>query len=385
MTVISACSSGEAKNAGWAGTIDTLPNGAVHVANPDRGIWDSATSWHLVEATRIGAADGDGPNSFSSIRAIAVDPGGRIYVMESESQEIRVFDSTGTYVRTIGHKGSGPGEIKDGVGMGWDRQGRLWVVDQDNGRFSVFDTTGSYIASYSRLFTGYKTSRWVGGILNDSRLVDWMPPQEMDKPSHLVALDSAVRLATDTFELPDFQGQFFEVRNKTSWMRASVPYAPYLSWLLDPKGFLWFGTNDRYRLYRRELSGDTVLVVDKPFTPVAVSGTEKDSAIAQMEWFTQQGGSVDVSKIPSTKPVFTNLLLDEGGNLWVTATIPGADRPTHPVFDIFDPTGRYLGRLEASFAMTPYPTPVFRDGQMYAISPDSMDVPFVVRARVERK
>jgi hypothetical protein len=148
---------------------------------------------------------------------------------------------------------------------------------------------------------------------------------------------------------------------------------------VDRRANLWFGTQDQYRIYQRNLAGDTLRILEKPFTPLPVTSVEKDSALSRFEWFTKQGGSVDPSKVPARKPAFANFFPDDQGNLWVAPTV---NQERGRVFDIFDPEGRYLGRITLPVAIQH--SPVFRGAALYAISKDSMDVPFVVRGRVER-
>jgi hypothetical protein len=52
------------------------------------------------------------------------------------------------------------------------------------------------------------------------------------------------------------------------------------------------------------------------------------------------------------------------------------------VVDIFDPEGRYLGRIGLPFMLSMNPPPVFRDGFLYAVTEDELEVPYVVRARI---
>jgi len=105
---LAACAenSGDAADS-WDGTVDTLPNGAIEVHNPSHGIWDSATTWQVIEEVRIGSLEGTGPDLFGRISALEVDKTGRFYVFESQAQEIRVFEPSGEYVRTIGREGGG--------------------------------------------------------------------------------------------------------------------------------------------------------------------------------------------------------------------------------------------------------------------------------------
>lgn len=60
----------------------------------------------------IGGQDGPGVELVSPFSHVAVDRRGRILLWNSWEAEIAVFDSTGTYQRTIGVRGSGPGEYQ---------------------------------------------------------------------------------------------------------------------------------------------------------------------------------------------------------------------------------------------------------------------------------
>lgn len=101
----------------WDGTVDTLPNGTMVVHIRGRGIWDAATAWRVVEEVRIGTLERTGPDLFGRISAIEVDRTGRIYVLESQAAELRVFEPSGRHVRTFGRRGSNPGDSTTTVSM----------------------------------------------------------------------------------------------------------------------------------------------------------------------------------------------------------------------------------------------------------------------------
>lgn len=42
----------------WRGTVDVLESGVVLVSNPAVGVWDSASSWKLVEDLLVGSVEG---------------------------------------------------------------------------------------------------------------------------------------------------------------------------------------------------------------------------------------------------------------------------------------------------------------------------------------
>ena len=135
--VVLACGGDSDTGGRWAGTVDTLENGVVLVSNPATGIWDSTTSWRLIEETRIGSVDGDGPDVFSVVIGLEADELDRIYVLDRQIQEVRVFEENGSYVRTLGRAGEGPGEFRGADGLGWGPQGRLWVVDHDGAAWVI--------------------------------------------------------------------------------------------------------------------------------------------------------------------------------------------------------------------------------------------------------
>jgi len=87
--------------------MDTLPSGTIVVTNPAQGVWDSASSWRVSEDLRIGTLEGTGPDLFGQIDALEVDRDGRIWVLEGQAQELRVFGRDGRWLRTIGGRAAG--------------------------------------------------------------------------------------------------------------------------------------------------------------------------------------------------------------------------------------------------------------------------------------
>jgi len=369
----------------WSGTMDTLPSGLVQVINPAEGVWDSSTAWRVVEDLRIGTVEGEGPDLFGEVQALEVDPQGRIWVLEGQSQELRVFDRDGRHVRTIGRKGGGPGEFSQPIGIAWSAQGELWVPDPDNNRVSMIDTAGTFVGSH-RMIGGFVFIPWPGGFDTAGYFYNFLPDMSGGGRGFrmlLVRYDTAMT-ALDTLVPPRWQGpeEYFELTSADgrSHMRGSVPFMPSLDWELTPAGDFWFVHTGSYELFRVNAEGDTVLKVTKPFEQVPVTGEDVDSAVAGMEWFTKQGGKVDRSRFPGVKPATRSFYVADDGHLWVEPTT--ADRADQDrVFDIFDPEGRYLGRVRLPFSMG-YPPPVIRGDMIVAVTRDELEVPFVVRAKV---
>ena len=96
---------------------------------PPQGVAQEAGSRGEVELVIGSVLDGDPAYLFDSVRALARDAEGRIYVADSGSRTVRVFDYSGTHVYSFGGRGEGPGEftIPRLCGLAFDPDGRLWV------------------------------------------------------------------------------------------------------------------------------------------------------------------------------------------------------------------------------------------------------------------
>lgn len=383
VAVSTGCTSGESPAAGvWGGTTDTLPSGALVVRNPRNGIWSAESRWRVTEVARIGTLEGTGPDLFGHIQSIAVDSAGRVYALESQAQEVRVFDRTGRYVRTIGRKGGGPGEIARGMAVTFAPDGLLWVLDPNNNRISMFDTAGTYIDG-RRMLGSFFTSRWPGGFDREGRFYSFEPDPSPDRFFAFVQYDSVLQ-RLGTIDIPQYQGETFEYVSPDGNDRNSVgvPFAPYLVWQFDPRGYLWFGTTDGYHIVQRTLDGDTVRIVDRPRESVPVTAADRAEAMESLKWFTDAGGKVDVSRFPSEKPAYQYFVVDRVGNLWVFPNVE-ADRQGR-VVDVFDPDGRYLGRLDLPFTVARAPQPQILDDWIYAVSEDDLGVQYLMIGKIDK-
>jgi hypothetical protein len=385
LVLLSACAGSERTTtaAGWRGTIDTLPNGAILVRNPAEGIWDSVSAWRIVEELRIGSEDSDGPDMFGRIADIGVDDLGRIFVLDGQAAEIRVFDSTGAHVRTIGRKGAGPGEFRNPTGVRVRGDGTFWVIDPSNARFTLFDSAGM-LRRTARRVSSSSMSPW-GGFVDSlgnlaehthvlSRAGEFLPA--------MVRYDS-MGVARDTVELPDVRVESFTVTRNggTETISAQIPFVPVSVLHLDRRGFLWFGVSDRYRIEQRRFEGDAVRVFERDVAPRPVRDQEIDEYVKSMDVFTRKGGTIDRGHIPSVHPLFTAMFVDDAGYLWVLPDGSRAERGF--AHEVFDPEGRYLGRVRSRMRFG-WRQPVVRGNRLYTVLADSLGVESVVRARVVR-
>lgn len=385
--VCGACGGDAGPASAWSGAVDTLPGGRL-VVRSDAPVWTDATRPSFEEELRIGSMMGEGPETLGEVRDLLVDDADFIYVLESQAQEIRVFGSDGAWVRTIGHEGEGPGELKNAAAMGWGPDSLLRVIDYGNARISDFRRDGTFVTSH-RQPGGFVMYPWPGVFEQDGGLVNVAPAmRDGEFEAVLVRLSPGLE-PTDTLTIPEYDGdqESFELSSDGGHIMASVPFGAGLSWDLDPRGYFWIARNTAtYEVSQVGLVGDTLLTIRRPVQSHQVTRAEVDSAIATMKWFTDQGGKIDRARFPSTKPAIGRVLAPGDGRVYV---VPITDEfgsgylTTGSFLDVFDPSGRFLGRLALPRGMRlSNPEPVFDGDRVVAVVRDELDVPYVVRYRL---
>ena len=384
---LSGCGSSSASGGGdWAGTIDTLASGQIVVANTAEPIWPAGSEWQVIEEVRIGTMEGTGPDIFGRITSIEVDASDRVYVLESQSQELRVFDRDGAHIRTIGRKGGGPGEFARAVMVQTGPDGNIWVPDPENNRVSVFDTAGTL--AYSRPAPGgFIILPWPGGFDDQGFYYSpvFIPSDDDSDRSFRIGLarfDSELQ-PVDTLVPPsdpyDPSDRRFELRTEDGYTATRIPFKPTFRWHFERDGTFWSLITGEYKLFQLNTAGDTLRTITREFEPYPVTEEEIEAALEELDLFVKRGGKVVRSRIPSKKPPTESFFLDDAGNLWVVRVTTAEDE--WKVMDVFDPVGRYLGGVRLPFRLS-LENPIVRGSTMWAVTTDEFDVPYVVRARI---
>ncbi len=106
-----------------------------------------------------------GGDLFDKPKGVAVDGSDKIYVADSENDQIQIFNSAGSFLDKFGSfcnidfpgpscvdpDGGGPLELGDGqfnfpVGIAVGSTGIIYVADEGNERIQLFDSSGSFLA-----------------------------------------------------------------------------------------------------------------------------------------------------------------------------------------------------------------------------------------------
>lgn len=328
-------------------TLALLTLGTPTCQRPDAPRDDRAVGhWALEEELRL---TGTPDHEFGRVHVVAADAEDNIYVLDIIAQQVYVFDSVGAYSHSIGRPGEGPGELSDARGVGVGPGNRIWIPETATARVSVFESDGTFLGAVPR--HGYSgTGVWdrpvdAGGNYVD-RVVRFPDPTSaevvMEHPFVLRWTGTAGHTAVvDSFPPLEVRSEMARIGGME---RPVVYFAGDMLRAWDGEG-IWFAHSREYRAYRRSLKGDTLLVVERDAEPVPVGEADVQ---AVREHFAQRPfaryADDYLKALPAEKPVLVALFSDGDGNLFVMPETRRAKGGT--AIDAFGPDGEYWGRAE---------------------------------------
>ena len=332
----------------------------------------------------IGELEGDDPYLFTRVFAIAADPAGRILVADGPAHEVRVFDSGGDFLFSLGGEGDGPGEFRRPFRLGFSPEGELWVGQEP--RYTAFeleDVGARYIRTVRRPFAGQ-----LGGqpVVFDAegRLVDLgrLPDAEgrfVDGRIHLNPDGSA-----DTVEVrePDAaaEGRMTVALTMNGFQGFRYFYQPHgPSWLQahGPRGIWASAVSSAYEIELHRPDG-TVSQLMGPSDPgPPLTPAEADNARERLEGDAERGNlDGPPFDVPERKPPLAALFFDIEGRLWVQKTAAGGAEAVEA--DVYEGT-TLVARYRWPTRVRPGGSPWVTDTALYGTTTDSLGVQRVAR------
>ena len=392
---LAACGGGGTR---WAGTMSDSA-GVTIVSNPAVGIWAPGDEWTLEEELRIGALEGEPEYQFGQVGFIALDSKDQIYVTDIQAQHIQVYAPDGSYVQTIGQRGSGPGEFQGAAFVLVGPGDTLLVPDVQNQRVNRFAPDGSSLGSVRIdlqqglpiVFQG--TER---GVMAQQVRQFSLPGQPViENPQDAIRTLAPDGTIQDTL-LSFASGETFRLSGGAPQFKF---YSPEPAWDISDDRLL-FAVNDDYRFGVYSTTGELDRVIKKTFERRPVAQRDKDALMTFLENAWADAG-VPAQAIAQLKqnvsygeffPAFATLTTGPAGTTWVqhiqaaselsedeyAAWNPIEDQGG-PAWDVFDAQGRYLGIVTMPRRFAPR---VFRGEDVYGVWRDELDVQYVLRLRI---
>ena len=398
--LLTACGTDAAPSDATPDTVIETIGDTTVVRTISGSVWGTEAA--LVPEMTIGRMDGPEEYLFGSIRSIAVGDDGTVYVLDLQAQHVRVFDSLGVYVETLGRRGEGPGEFTEAEAVAALPGGRLAVRDPENQRVTVFGPGRGEIAEWR--YTGTVSSFLPLYVDTRGRIHlvagDLSRLDELGTEIIVLAPDGT---HLDTLPEPssDYEAPFVRAE-APGGLRVTygVPFNPRFHWTIHPSGHFLTGLSSDYRI---DLARDDgVLRIERKQGPVPASDAERtharDLTVSRIRW-SLPDWDWDGPAIPRHKPFFRALRAGRDGRIWVRLSTKGrpVDNLDHDPdepgsfavtweedtrYDVFEPDGTYLGVVVAPHEFTSFPVPVFGRDHVWAVSVDEQRVERVVRYRI---
>lgn len=335
----------------------------------------------LVEEVRILSNDSSTATSLTGVTALLALRDGTILSAHSREGVVRVFDSTGKFLRVLGRFGDGPGEFRspNGVGLLGDT---IWIRDIGNSRYHLYSAqlspvgalrvvtvSGYYlgpISSKETVFRALGDSTKVGVYDAKGALVRVVPIHVGALGHRFQVRDGAapggVRMLTSP--LPTVTDVVFSSEGKEVI-------------LLEPSA-LWGGAPGQLGVRRVSLTtGAMSPRVVASFEPKRITQRQTDSIMdAQAYRFTADVARQheQLARLPEYFPSHRLARMMGDGLIWLSHY----DSPQ--VWTVMNVDGKIVMRLELPPGLNPY---FANNRHVWGTILDADDVPSIVRYRIQ--
>jgi len=299
------------------------------------------------EYLSIGEEDDEGNIVLFRPTGFIVDQNETIYITDSQDQVIKVFDTNGKCIRTIGRKGEGPGEFRSIGYQIFLPDGRLLVIDFSARRTSIFESSGEFLESH----------QWFNRLsrlhfATDSSYIITEYTFEGDNPLE------GRRLFIKEYDFKGNEirsfGEFVPPEMKVHAERniaiaIGVPHSPQSIFAIDQtQQYLYHCLNNNYIIEVFDKTGEVFRKIDRPYEPVPFTSKDAKEFLARYE----KSRNENIRKMakqmpmPRIKTITPRMIVDDLGNLWVeTHEQKEEEDRTFTAYDIFNIDGYYDAKV----------------------------------------
>ena len=289
----------------------------------------------LDELWRAGGEDAD--HFFGQISGMLVDRDGRVYVADSQAQEISVFSPDGELLRRLGHEGEGPGEFRDPRSMLVMPDGRIGVVHEEPPRITCYRAAdGEYLGDFH--FTedpGHPFQRLTRVECRGRTLVAYAAdvsegPGGMKVTGRIMRFDASGK----------FLGECDSLSSEFNFAEPVIRERYDLLWAVGPDGRVYICRDLAYGFTVHGHGGGAERAFTREFEPVRRTTAELDSIRA---YYRRVGGTGDMKiELLDHERDILWLSVDNAGRLWVLSSRGRQNiaADSLAVFDVFDRDGR---------------------------------------------
>ena len=407
------------------GSTTTQPNWrTVRVARGDTtvvrtvGVGRDSSRLRLVEEVSIGKRDGTADETFTFIARVRPTPDGGIILTDGirpAATQVKMFSGAGSFMRNIGRIGRGPGEYSSPSAIAVAPRGELLVWASM--RVNVYAPNGDFKTSWAAPSTSGQFVDASGRVYSDATMNDPELPDSLVAPSGMhVQRNIAIRTSLDGVVIDTIVSPRARISRRlfacavnsacpdrivapqpnqfVAYSLIAIPYVPLFVSAISPLGYYVSGDAAHFAIMLETHDGKP-LRIESDRAALTIDALERRERYEHIRAKAQEIAPSDIAR---TKPFFRHLRVDEDGRIWVWLSQPSVRIPVADtvraaaagtskytwsevsVYDVFAPTGEFLGSVRlperATFAAA-------KDNKLWLTLTDDLDVPRVVRYRIE--
>jgi hypothetical protein len=324
--------------------------------------------WTLAAAPTLDIGDDASVQTqFDGVTGVMRMPAGEIVVANSRSQELRLFSSSGRYIRTL-DEGRATADRPRDLGRLWRSGDTIIVVEETPAESNVrFYTTSRFVAKRQVGSSNAGSIRPLDRF-PDGRLVITAAPRQRQSPRpDIVFTDSAPLgvLSLDDRSHPRWIGTLanemyiFRGVGMRGRLVAPVPYPlGRATRYAVSGGLLWVGDTETGQITQYDPDGRkraqfTAPIAPRPLDVDRIRRLRSRLLDDAMNWNDRARVDAGYSlPLPAIAPRFARFLPGTGGEMWIElfAEDPAAPRQ----YLVVDRAGRAIGRVSLPPATTPF-------------------------------
>lgn len=325
------------------------------------------------EELSIGVAEGDENYMFGSSVVFNVDDRGNIFALDWDNKHFKKFGPDGKHILTFGRAGQGPGEFRNPSGVRFTKDGILYISENFGNKIMFFDGNGVYLNQTilpSKIFDIWITP--AGTYLGNKQIA----PQYVGQgaiENFITIFDGRfepiLELHKETFSFPD---RSLSQAQSQAEITSEFLARPTAWAVMGEEGRIYFGRSDKYSIDAFTPEGKKLFTIVRDVKPILYEKKDIDfflkmyeesmMSMSKSETLTKE--YLRLIRFPKYKPFFRSLIPMEEGRLAVVVDVDGY---ASAWLDIFDPEGRFLGRVKVQIQMM---NMIFKKGKAYSLHKD---------------
>jgi len=309
-------------------------DGVQVIENPKKPAPPEGTQSKIIlkEEFSIGEGEYD-EDMFAELTSMDVDSDGNIYILDRKDKKVKIFDSSGKFVKKFGKDGQGPGEMYMPISIQVTHNNEIVIGDAANQRLMFFSLEGEF-------------QREMSTALKAQSLILPLFDMQGDIIGQQVKVTEENQILREVRKYDSELNSLFTITSIdiTSIVQGKInPFELVFFYQLGKDNTIYCSNPNEYEVKVLNTDGKLVKRILKGYDSVKV--TEKDK-----EEFFERVGEVpaqvkDRIEFPKVYPPYQNFTLDEEEMRLFVRTFEKGKEEGEFFLDVFDVEGRYIAKI----------------------------------------